>query len=139
MTQHWAMAYIGKPWCAGAAGPDAYSCWGLVRAVMRERYGVELPASQVDENDLRACIEAIRGSSEAALWEPVPVGEPPHDGDGVELSHSTRPHHVGVWIDAEPEPGVLHSLEGSGVVFTTLSALRRNHWRTISFHRRRAA
>lgn len=39
----WVSRYIGIPYSDGARGPDAYDCWGLVRLVMFERFGVELP------------------------------------------------------------------------------------------------
>lgn len=34
--------YLNKPYRDGAMGPDAYNCWGLVRAVRHEVFGLGL-------------------------------------------------------------------------------------------------
>jgi hypothetical protein len=34
---------IGCPFVAGARGPDAYDCYGLVRELYRRAHGVEIP------------------------------------------------------------------------------------------------
>lgn len=36
-------AFVGKPFRAGAHGPDAFDCWGLVHTAARELYGLALP------------------------------------------------------------------------------------------------
>ncbi len=57
---------IGKPFCDGGRGPDAYDCWGLVQEVYR-RHGLALPEYQI------SCREAsrIREQAEASRpqWE----------------------------------------------------------------------
>ena len=45
---HWTADYLGKPWRNGADGPDAFDCYGLVRAVYRDRYGIEMPVVSAD-------------------------------------------------------------------------------------------
>lgn len=35
--------YIGKPFAAGAHGPDAFDCWGLVHTAARDLFGLEFP------------------------------------------------------------------------------------------------
>jgi cell wall-associated NlpC family hydrolase len=132
---HWSDRYSGAAWEAGAEGPEAYDCWGLVRAVLRDQYGIELPAvPHVDRDDVREIVREFAGHPERVNWAPVTR---PRGGDVVELSHSRIPHHVGVWVDADGG-GVLHAVEGSGVVFSTPSALATNGWNAIRFSRRNA-
>ena len=87
---HWTAEYLGKPWRNGAAGPDAFDCYGLVRAVYRDRYGVEyeidpLPAGTTNlvgggmSKNLRLRFKLVgkyRGPA-------VPVGSVPYYPPGV--------------------------------------------------------
>lgn len=132
---HWAEAYIGKPWVLGGQGPDAYDCGGLVRAIARERFGLEIPEVTLASDAPREYIRAIRVFVESDEWRHITE---PAEGDGVTLSHSRHPHHVGVWVDVD-HGGVLHALEGIGVVFTDMTALRRNGWSRIEFYRHHAS
>lgn len=108
--------YIGLPWESGACGPDAYNCWGLLKVVQEVHFGVSMPYLVMgDEVGIRAAYSDKMRSGE---WQIV--AEPSH-GDGVLLRAGTHPH-VGVWLDIDGG-GVLHSLEGSGVIFTLRSNL----------------
>ena len=40
---HFANKYIGRPWVAGAQGPDSFDCWGFVRYVLKHEYGHDVP------------------------------------------------------------------------------------------------
>ena len=55
---HWTADYLGKPWRNGADGPDAFDCYGLVRAVYRDRYGIEMPVVSADATRVLACLHA---------------------------------------------------------------------------------
>lgn len=37
MSAPWIDAALGKPYRAGATGPDAFDCWGVVRGFLRDR------------------------------------------------------------------------------------------------------
>lgn len=127
----WETDYLGRPWQSGATGPDAFDCWGLVRRVQRDVYGRDLPAIGVDAVDLRAVVTAFASHPERAHWERV---EAPAEGDCVLMSRARDPSHVGLWLNCNGG-GVLHALRGSGVVFSSLSALRRDRWARIEFYR----
>jgi cell wall-associated NlpC family hydrolase len=95
---------IGKPYRAGAGGPDAFDCYGLARHVMRELYAVALPD--------RIAPAAIRRSA----WRRVAF---PADGAIVLMGAGPTPKHIGVYLG----DGVLHALEGAGVVFDPFDML----------------
>lgn len=93
---------IGKPYVAGAVGPDAYDCAGLAAAVWRDVFGRTLPS--------RADTATVRRA-----WRQLAA---PVDGAVVMMRHDGQ--HVGVWL---AEGGVIHALERCGVLFDGLSAL----------------
>jgi len=92
---HWAVPYLGKPWRIGADGPDAYDCWGLVRAILRQRAGIEL--QPIVESDVRDLIRAFETHPERKAWVKV---ERPRELDAVLMSQARHPVHVGIWVDA---------------------------------------
>lgn len=132
---HWAVQYIGRPWVNGAQGPDEFDCWGLVRFIQREHFGRTLPAVDIDAMDLRDVARALQAHDERANWSRA---ESPADGDAVLLAHARYPSHVGVWLDADGG-GLLHCVQGAGVIFNTLSALRLAGWGHIEFYRHKGA
>ncbi|WP_081080567.1 NlpC/P60 family protein [Burkholderia cepacia] len=102
--------YVGRPWVAGARGPDAFDCWGLLSWVQREHFGVVLPERSLDPDAMR---DRYREYVEAGRWRIAP--RPVH-GCGVLLRGGDQPH-VGVYLKNDGG-GVLHASEGVGVVFT---------------------
>lgn len=123
---HWASAYIGAPWVAGE-----HDCWGFVRRVQRERYGREIPPFDVDAFNRLACARAVRDNPERSNWRQVAA---PQEGDAVLLAHAKHPSHVGVWVEADGG-GVLHCVEGDGVVFQTRKSLSACGWGRLEFYR----
>ena len=75
---HWTADYLGKPWRNGADGPDAFDCYGLVRAVYRDRCGVEMPVVSADATRVLACLHAARDYADYSQWEAVTERQ---DGD----------------------------------------------------------
>ena len=116
---NWAAQLIGRPWAAGARGPSAFDCRGLVAHVLREIY--RLPVPTLLDGDDHA---DPRASTEAAGWRTV--AGPPREGD-VLLVHASRGAHVGVFI-RYGRLGVLHSVQppaaATGVRFDMLDDLR---------------
>ena len=127
----WESDYLGRAWRSGASGPEEFDCWGLVRTVQRDVFGRALPEVDVDALDVRAVVRAFVAHPERARWARV---ERPSEGDCVLMSHARHPSHVGVWLACNGG-GVLHSLRGSGVVFSSLASLRRERWARIEFYR----
>lgn len=94
---------MGRPYEAGADGPESYDCEGLVRVVWREVFGRVLPG----RSDVALVRRAWR-----VLEQPV---------DGAVVMMRLEEQHVGVWL---AEGGVLHALERVGVVFDNPTSLR---------------
>lgn len=137
---HWAAPYIGLAWEADGEGPEAFNCWAFVRFVQRRHFGRELPDIP-NPHDLLAMARAFRDHPERRHW--VLVGTPA-EGDCALMRQARYPIHVGVWIEADgglpPEArgaqgGVLHCVQGSGVVFQRLDALGLHGWRIEGFYR----
>jgi len=132
---HWAEQYLGKPWVLGTSGPDTYDCWGLVRAVLREQFTIDVPAIIVPDCAglavVREAMAQFQHHPELQRWQPVAA---PRHGDGVQMSAARTPWHVGIWLDVDGG-GVLHCLEGAGVIFTPPAALRNAGWRRCSYWR----
>lgn len=129
---HWAEQLIGRPYRAGGQDPNAFDCWGLVRWVMARRFQRELPAIPVEPDDLRAVLLAFRDHPERQHWTAV---QEPDEGDCVLLRQSRHPIHVGVWLGVDGG-GVLHAVEGNGVVFQRVRDLMNAGWRIEGFYRR---
>lgn len=119
---HWAAQYIGTPWVAGES-----DCWHFARRVWRERFGVEVPAVPVDVGNPFTARRVLRDHVERAEWMQV---DTPSEGDGVMMAKGARVCHVGIWVNG----GVLHSVEGAGVVWTV--DVRRLGYRVAGYYRR---
>lgn len=87
---HWAADLIGMPWAAGAEGPSAFDCRGLVRECARRR---ELPP--VPE------VEDAPGSD----WRVVPDCQ----ADDIVTMRGPFGAHVGFMVRANGRLGVLHA------------------------------
>ena len=129
MTTHWASDYIGQPYVRGEA-----DCWAFCRRVWAERFGLEVPAVEVNGSNLRAITRAISHHPERLLWNPVEI---PAEGDAVLMAHNRFPSHVGIWIEADGG-GVLHCADPQGVIFTTRAQLAAAGWQALRYYRRAA-
>ena len=119
---------IGKPWINGADGPDAYDCWGLVRAYYRDVIGRALPVVDVDATRAVSVAHAFAGHAALGDWEQT---QHPQQGGAVLMGQAKRPHHVGLWIGG----GVLHSAEGCGVIYNNAFALKSSGWNVLGSYR----
>jgi cell wall-associated NlpC family hydrolase len=105
---HWAAGLIGAPWRAGASGPGAFDCWGLVRFVFEHRHGIVVPpvvlavlGGTVVDN-----VAAIKHAARTSGWHAV---EGPPQADDVVLMHGIKGRHVGLMVQANGQLGVLHA------------------------------
>ena len=80
--QHWAEAYIGRPWVAGE-----HDCADFVVAVLREQFGLALALPAHDPDDgARDRATSVRGWDRQIAALRADYAEPtdaPQDGDGV--------------------------------------------------------
>lgn len=128
----WANGYVGLPWLD--CGRDAYGldCWGLVRLIYEEQFGIELPTLSGRYADTRD------GESIAALYETERcdwIERPgPASGDVVAFRIAGIPLHVGVVVDAR---SFLHAWVERG---TCLDRLTSPAWRprVLGFYRHRS-
>lgn len=125
---HFAEQYLGRPWMSGKSGPDAYDCYGLVRAVYKSVYGVSLPEVNVNAHSMPACVHACIDQQQQ--WREIAY---PIDGCVVTMTRSNLPHHVGIWLDADGG-GALHALDGAGVIFSSLPALAALRFKILSYY-----
>ncbi|MEQ1614490.1 MAG: NlpC/P60 family protein [Hyphomicrobiaceae bacterium] len=117
---HWALAYIGKPFAFDAAGPDAFDCWGLVRAVYLAQRGISLPPAGIANGDIATTMRGFRDHPERAKWISV---ERPQEFDAVLMAQAKHPIHVGLWVAGGLHGRVLHATERGGVVAHDVAAL----------------
>ena len=122
---------IGKPWISGAAGPDAFDCWGLVRHVQRDFYGMDLSHVAVDRTNHASLVRTFEHSPERGNWRYERI---PADGDLVEMGSARHPHHIGVYVAVDGGK-VIHSVEGAGVGAQTVERLRLTGWTMVRFLR----
>ena len=127
---HWAARYIGRPWVAGVS-----DCWHFARTVWAEVFGLKVPAVAVDARSALAGRRALRDASRAG-WTRIEV---PLEGDAVLMSTGARPCHVGVWAAPDGTPGVLHSVEGAGVIWTPAAWIGTLGYQIMGFWRRDGA
>lgn len=124
----WVAAYIGLPYREGGRGRDGCDCWGLVRLVLGERFGVSLPEyaqakwSDFDPAGLAAFMTRERAtmSGPGGAWREVAI-DYARAGDAVLLRILGRPIHVGVVV----APNLfLHIEEGIDAALERLDDLK---------------
>lgn len=128
---HFANKYIGRPWVAGAQGPDSFDCWGFVRYVLKHEYGHDVPPVNVNPENLRDVLHAFKSDLAFTAFIEAPS---PRAGDVVLMRQAKNPVHAGLWLDIDGG-GVLHCVRGYGVVFQNIRSLNTCGWFLDSFYR----
>lgn len=127
---HWAAGYIGRPWVAGRS-----DCWNFARTVWAEVFGFEVPPVDVDVTSALAARRTLRDGAKAG-WTGV---ERADEGCAVLMSKGARPCHVGIYAAPPEGHGVLHSVEGAGVIWTPLNRIGGLGYQVVGFWQRDAA
>lgn len=128
----WVRHYIGLPFQDLGRDRHGVDCWGLVRLVARERFGIEMPLWDggypgCDIRDMRAM--ATHVASALPLFAPVMV---PADGDVVLVRVANLPVHVGLVV----APGwMLHAAFGRDCVVETIVTQTRPETAIEGFYR----
>ena len=105
----WAADYVGLPFKEHGRDRGGTDCFGIVRLVLAEQFGVELPAyvdGYASTEDAEDIARIIRG--ELAPWREIPAGEE-RPGDVVLIRMLNHPMHVGVVV---AKGWMLHIEEG---------------------------
>ncbi len=118
---------LDSEWEVGARGPDKFDCYGLVRYIQKEFYGVDLPDLMVNsDNDTEV--------SEKILELGHPLGEEisdAQDGCVVTMGNDMREMHLGVYV-AVDGGRIVHSERDCGCVAVPISQCI---WRKLRFYR----
>ncbi|MCE5306378.1 MAG: C40 family peptidase [Acidobacteriales bacterium] len=107
---------IGKPFVDGGRGPDGYDCIGLVLAVYRDVYGIELPDYDIGATAVRDIADAIQTAAGSPRWtRSGPETAPAVVVMALHEEHPDLVNHCGVCIGGR----ILHTIKGIGAhVFT---------------------
>lgn len=124
------IARLGKPWRAGANGPDEFDCWGWAQALERDGFDRTIETIAEPPTNPRDLIEFVRSHPARKQWRETPT---PVHGGLVELAHNSRPFHIGVYLDIDGG-GISHAAPGVGVTYDSIIALRAAGWRRFVFH-----
>lgn len=117
----WVGHYIGLPFKEHGRDRRGVDCWGLVRLVMAEQFGIVLPSystyydSTTREDQLAPLI-----AEERQHWIPIEHGEEVF-GDVVVLRMRGQPIHVGLVIE---KGRMLHAEVGIGSVLDSYVSAR---------------
>lgn len=106
--------YVGIPFLDHGRDRAGCDCWGLVRLVLAEQAGLDLPSyGEISADELLAVSRRIRQATDNGPWRRVD-GEPRRALDVV-VMHSlaeaaAAPVHVGVMLDARR---MLHTVKAA--------------------------
>ena len=128
MTQSEVLLYLGLPYTKTGFGPDSYNCWGLLIHIQKTYFNTEMPLAPL--GDEVACLNLFKTKTECGEW--IQTKEPKH-GDCVLLKGGRNPH-VGIYLDFDGG-GVLHSLEGMGVIYSRLRELNHQGFGRTKFYK----
>lgn len=102
--------YIGGAWT------EEHDCFWWFRKIQKEIFN----------KHVLPCLNLAEKRQEYQQWVEV---EKPEEGAAVWMSKAGEPHHIGVWTGC----GVLHALEGQGVVHETLTQIELMGWKIVRF------
>ena len=97
----WTNDYVGLPWRERGRDREGLDCWGLVRLVLAEQRGIDLPSYAGDyaSTEERAEIAALIAGRSSGMVEPVAAGaERPFDL--IQLRDGDAPTHIGLVVAA---------------------------------------
>lgn len=105
---HWINNYIGCHWT------DEHDCFWWFRLIQKSQFG----------RDVLPCLTLSERLREFRCWNAV-TGSNYKEGDAVWMTQQNEPHHIGVWSGL----GVLHAVQGQGVIHDTIPQLTMQGWK----------
>ena len=119
--------FIGVPYKAGARGPDAYDCYGLVAAIYKAAKGIDLPDWYASAPGVpaaaRAISDALAGETKAGRAVKV---DDPQELDIAVVGGAHAANHVGVVVNG----GVIHSSKTFGSTWHSMTRFKMFYPRT---------
>ena len=133
MNQAWAARYVGLPFKDHGRDFAGVDCWGLVRLVLKEEKGIEVPSyGETSAMDLMAVAQMVARFSAADPWVPV-LPDAKQAFDVAVMHKRYDPVHVGIMTGPDH---VLHIEEKISAVMVPI----RHHsiiFRNPRFYRHR--
>jgi hypothetical protein len=133
---NWAAKYVGIPFVDGGCSYAGCSCWGLVRMVLQNERGIELPSyGEIYASDLLAAARRIRHDSISGTWLNV-VTPKPFDVAVMYAMHGEKEKvigHVGVMSS---ETDLLHVWKETDAVNMSVTH-PRVRYKIVGFYRHR--
>lgn len=132
----WVANFIGLEFVEKGRTRDGIDCWGLIKLVLREQFGIEDVPDYFGYEHTRHCDSVAKCYYDGKAddrWIAVPNGEE-QEGDVVLILGAGKPTHCGLVV----HPGtMLHILDGIG---SCVDDYRRLKWRPAveGFYRHRA-
>ena len=96
MTYGWVKKYIGIPFASNGRDRGGCDCYGLVRMVLRDEYGIELPKLSGDYANALDVAETARLFEERLPVLAAEKVDAPEERAIVVLTERGRPCHVGI-------------------------------------------
>lgn len=128
MNAYQVHALLEIPYKEGGTGDGGYNCWGFLDHCLVLYFGKKLPAIPIGDPD--GVRTEFKGMMESGYCSQV---QSPEHGDPVLLRGGDHPH-VGIYLNLDGG-GVLHCLEGAGVVWTPARDLSRAGYARRTYYR----
>jgi len=109
MVPSWVVQYIGIPFLSGGRDKNGCDCYGLVRLVLQEQFGYQLPllsGMYKNANDCREIRELFSEHIPLLAGERIDHPEP---GSVAIIRFRGVPVHVGIFVSDDT---LLHVLDG---------------------------
>ena len=93
----WVAPYIGLRYADKGRGPDEWDCWGGVRMVLAQVFGLQLP----DYSDAYSAAKdhrSVAAAVEAGLADGWSLADQPQAGDLLILKIAQRPWHCALMV-----------------------------------------
>lgn len=91
MNNFWWNNYIGIPYMSMGCSKEGCDCWGLVRLVYKQEFGIDIPGVTVDMTDADKATIVPMGLD--ALWDKT---DNPQSGDVINFHILGHDRHVGI-------------------------------------------
>jgi cell wall-associated NlpC family hydrolase len=134
----WVAGYVGLPYKKLGRSRHGVDCWGLVRLVLVEQFGQDLPEyGEVGEapTQTRKAISDFIVARRDEGWQEIPAGEE-QPGDVALLRAFGVPFHVGVVLGGGL---MLHAEAGADSCWDSYQTSFKWHDRVLGFYRHAAA
>jgi len=111
MVPNWVSQYVGLEFEERGRGPH-FDCWGLLRAIYREQFQIDLPSyaedyrTTTDDQEIRALVQ--RESQDH--WQALALDQI-QVGDVLMFRMRAQPMHAGLCVGA---PWFVHCTKGIG-------------------------